>query len=320
MGSMQRTGPQETTHRRGGLALRAAAVALAAIVSMPAAYAHEPAHPDSAACDAVAMWFEPATGRIIATDRLIAALARRPVVLLGETHDNAEHHRWQLHTLAALHGRNPDMVLGFESFPRRVQPTLDQWVNGELGTEAFLEAVDWPTIWGFDAALYLPLFHFARQNRIPMIALNVDRSLVSKVGEEGWAAITADEKAGLSDPAEPSAAYRESLARTYIFKQTHGETDNTAAAVEEADTSSVIGTDEFGRFVEAQLTWDRAMAEALAAARQRRPAALVVGIIGSGHIRYRHGVPHQLADLGIADAAVLLPIDRMEACDALPAD
>ena len=32
----------------------------------------------------------------------MAALARRPVVLLGEQHDNAEHHRWQLQMLAAL--------------------------------------------------------------------------------------------------------------------------------------------------------------------------------------------------------------------------
>jgi uncharacterized iron-regulated protein len=320
MESMQRTEPPATEHRFGGLALRTAAVALAAIVSMPTAYAHGLTNPDNPACDAVGMWFEPATGKTLATDRFMAALARRPVVLLGELHDNAEHHRWQLHTLAALHGRNPDMVLGFESFPRRLQPNLDRWVNGELDAEAFLKAVDWPTIWGIDPALYLPLFHFVRQNRIPMIALNVDRTLVSRVSREGWAAIPAEERAGLSDPAPPGAAYRESLARTYLFKQSFGEQGRGETAAEEADTSSVIGTEAFARFVEAQLTWDRAMAEALATARQRRPTALVIGIIGSGHIQYRHGVPHQLADLGIVQAAVLLPVDHAEACDRLPAD
>ena len=320
MGLMHGAGPQATARRRGGLASWAAAVILAAKLLTPEVHALGPADPDSPACDAVGMWFDPATARTLATDRLLVSLAQRPVVLLGENHDNAEHHRWQLHTLAALHGRKPDMVLGFESFPRRVQPILDQWVNGELGAEAFLEAVDWPTIWGFDPALYLPLFHFARQNRIPMIALNVDRALVSRVGIEGWAAISADERAGLSDPAPPSAAYRESLARTYIFKQSFGEEGQAEASVEEADTSSVIGTEKFARFVEAQLTWDRAMAEALAVAHQRRPTALVVGIIGSGHIQYGHGVPHQLADLGIAQAAALLPVDHAQACDRLPAD
>jgi uncharacterized iron-regulated protein len=269
---------------------------------------------------AVGTWLDPATVTPVATDRLVAAMARRPVVLLGEVHDNTEHHRWQLYTLAALHGQKPDMILGFESFPRRVQPVLDQWVNGELDLEAFLEAVEWRTVWGYDAAFYLPLFHFARQNRVPMIALNVDRALVSRVSHEGWAVIPADERAGLSDPAPAGNAYRESLARTYLYKQSLQAGGDPEADIEEADIASVIKTAEFARFVEAQLTWDRAMSEALAEARQRQPGALVVGILGRGHIEYRHGVPHQLADLEIPDAAVLLPIDSAEACDALPAD
>ncbi|MBE9552526.1 MAG: ChaN family lipoprotein, partial [Proteobacteria bacterium] len=189
-----------------------------------------------------------------------------------------------------------------------------------LDTEVFLEAVEWRKVWGYDAGLYLPLFHFARQNRVPMIALNVDRALVSRVSHEGWAAIPPDERAGLSDPAPAGAAYRDSLARTYLYKQSLQAGGDPEAAVEEADIASVIESAEFARFVEAQLTWDRAMAEALAAARQRQPEALVVGIMGRGHIEHRHGVPHQLADLKIPDAAVLLPVDRADACDGLPAD
>jgi uncharacterized iron-regulated protein len=49
----------------------------------------------------------------------LVALAKRGVVLLGETHDQAEHHRWQLNTIAELFSHRPDMVLGFEMFPRR---------------------------------------------------------------------------------------------------------------------------------------------------------------------------------------------------------
>src|SRR5665811_1945932 len=64
-------------------------------------------------------------------DDVIVALAKRGVVLLGETHDQAAHHRWQLHTIAALFSHRPDMAIGFEMFPRRVQPVLDRWSNGE---------------------------------------------------------------------------------------------------------------------------------------------------------------------------------------------
>lgn len=74
------------------------------------------------------------------------------------------------------------------------------------------------------------------------------------------------------------------------------------------------GGARFARFVEAQLTWDRAMAEALARGRARPGAPLVVGLIGSEHLRHREGVPHQLADLGIDKVAVLLPRDLREGC------
>jgi len=317
--------------RRFGVVLwTLAAAALTAVAMAPAIRAQEASAPDNAGCAAVGAWLKPGTGATVPADQLLSSLAQRPVVLLGEEHDNAEHHRWQLYTLAALHGRHPDMVIGFESFPRRVQPILDRWVNGELDAQAFLKAVDWPTVWGYDPALYLPLFHFARQNRVPMVALNVDRQLISRVRAEGWAAIPAGEREGLTDPAPAGDAYRHSLAEIYIFEQSHmsGEEggDPHAAAPEsetppaETDVDSVIGTEDFARFVQAQLTWDRAMAEALAMARQHRPNALVVGILGRGHIEYRYGVPHQLADLGIAEAAVLLAVDREAACEALPAD
>ncbi len=73
-------------------------------------------------------------------DGLLAAMAGRAVVLLGEQHDDMDHHRWQLQTLATLHTLRPRMVIGFEMFPRRVQPVLDRWVAGELTEAEFLAA------------------------------------------------------------------------------------------------------------------------------------------------------------------------------------
>ena len=145
----------------------------------------------------------------------MAALARRPVVLLGEQHDNAEHHRWQLQMLAALHAHNPDMIVGFEMFPRRVQPALDRWIAGAHDVQKFLKEADWEKVWGYDPYLYMPLFHFARQNRLTMIALNIDRALLARVGREGWTAIPADQRGGLSDPAVASDPYMNYLAGVF---------------------------------------------------------------------------------------------------------
>jgi len=55
--------------------------------------------------------------------------------------------------------------------------------------------------------------------------------------------------------------------------------------------------------------WQAAVIAALAA---RRPA-LVVGIIGRGHLEYGHGTPAQLAALGIAPVRVALPAPPADA-------
>ena len=267
------------------------------------------------ACVPAGAWVDAASGETVAGADVLAQAARRAVVLLGEAHDNADHHRWQLQTVAALHARGGAMVLGFESFPRRVQPVLDRWVAGGLDEAAFLDAVGWDRVWGMDPTLYMPLFHFARINRVPMVALNVERALIERIREVGWAGVEAAGREGVSDPATPGRAYRDWLMEVYrehLVRRAHGG-DQEAQGEVAADDA------EFGRFVDAQLAWDRAMAEALAAAADRPERPLVVGIVGSGHLENRWGVPHQLAALGRPGAAVLLPWDRGRDCADLAA-
>ena len=277
--------------------LRACALALAAAAVLAAApaRAHEGCAPEG-------IWTVPGSGRIAAQE-ILARAASAQVALLGESHDNADHHRWELHTAAALHALRPKLVLGFETFPRRVQAALDRWVAGELTEEEFLKASDWSQVWGYDAAFYLPLFHFARLNRIPMIALNVERELVRAVGAKGLAAVPPQQREGVSDPAEPGEAY---LARLFEAYAQHPEKKASAPARSDP---------EFRRFVEAQLVWDRAMAQALAAAAARDPDALVVGVMGARHIAHGGGVPHQLESLEIKRVVSLLPWDHEAGCD-----
>lgn len=294
----------------------AATVLAASVVLAPAVRSEDQSKTDKA-CPTAGAWLEPASGRQLAHSQVIAEAAEKAVVLLGETHDNAEHHRWQLSVLAGLRARRGALIVGFESFPRRVQPVLDSWVQGGQSAEAFLEEAEWPEVWAFDPGLYMPLFDFVRMHRLPMIALNVERKLVSKVGQEGWDAVPAEEREGLSDPAPASEAYRRSLAEVYRqHSRARTEHSEGEEKPEEPSLEETMVEPAFGRFVAAQLTWDRAMAEALATAHRRTGNPTVVGIIGSGHLRHRHGVPHQLADLGIEDVTVFLPVDSESACES----
>jgi uncharacterized iron-regulated protein len=276
----------------------------------------------ASACATHGSWIDVKTGRSLDRGELFRDLsAKNAVVLLGESHTDADHHQWQLHTVAALHGRGGNIVIGFEAFPRRLQSVLDDWVAGKLTDEAFLKASEWRQVWGYDAALYMPLFQFARLNRIPMIALNVERKLVARVGREGWEAVPASEREGLSNPAPASPAYQRELARIYLLKKTMppgavvpGAREPPMPEPDEAALEEAMKEPEFKRFVEAQLTWDRAMAQALAGARRGFSDATIVGVLGSGHVADGHGVPHQLKDLGVMILTTLIPESVDTAC------
>ena len=247
----------------------------------------------------------------VASNELLARLARQSVVLLGESHDSAEDHRWQLQTLTELHALRPHMVLAFEMFPRRVQAILDHWVAGEYTETEFLKAADWNRVWNFDAQLYLPIFHFARMNRIPMVAMNVERELVQAVGAKGLAAVPADQREGVTKPAAPTEAYIDFLVPIYR--------DHPREASGQDEKTFNRNNAEFRHFVESQQLWDRAMAQAIAGAASRQGAPLVVGILGSGHVMHGYGVPHQLGDLGVKNVSSLLPWPRNSDCKQLTA-
>ena len=252
-------------------------------------------------CPAPGAWSTPA-GEPLDAAELYADLATREVVLLGERHDRMDHHRWQLGTLSALHGQRPDMVIGLEMLPRSRQPVLDAWVAGELDPEAFLEKSGWYEHWGFDPELYWPILHFARVHDVPLLALNLEREYIQRLGHEGWDTVDADTRDGVSAPAAASQGYRDYL-----------------EAVLERHPAGMGPDSE--RFIATQLAWDRMMAGGIAARIKAGgdTPPLVAAIIGSGHLEYGYGVPHQLADLGVSEAAVLLPREPGGCADSDPA-
>lgn len=238
-----------------------------------------------AACPTPGQWWQ--EEQPLTTRQALSTAAQQQVVLLGEQHDEVSHHRWQLHTLSGLHALNDELVIGLEMLPRSAQPALDTWVAGESDAATLLSQTRWDEVWGFDAALYMPILEFARMAQIPLIALNIEPSLRHRLLNDGWENVSTEERYAIPPPQPASAPYRARL--TEVFNQ-HAM-DDTPAALE--------------RFIQAQLTWDIAMAQRLAEAAES--GALVVGLMGLGHVTYNEGVAYQLNALGINDTLSLLP-------------
>jgi uncharacterized iron-regulated protein len=287
--------------RPAGAAARLVVLSLLGLL-LAACAAERAASVPEPACTTPGGWFDPATGRGIGEAEVLGRASAARTVLLGEVHDDPDHHAWQLTVASALHAHGRPLVIGVEMLPRSAQPALDAWTAGRSSEAEFLKAVRWTETWGHDPELYLPLFRFARDRHIPMLALNVEQTLVAKVARNGWAAVPVAERQGVGDPAPAAEAYRRSLAE--VFAAHAGPDDGDRG--------------RFERFAQAQLTWDRAMAEAMAEGAAARPAATVIGIAGRGHVEHGWGISRQLEDLGAAKPMLLLAMRPEEACAAPP--
>jgi uncharacterized iron-regulated protein len=123
--------------------------------------------------------WRPADGRFVEQKTLAKDLARSTYILLGETHDNPDHHLLQarlIRVLASL-GRRPAVV--WEMIPETQQPILDRyWANysqdaAALGATLSWDASGWPS-W----RLYQPIAEAAMAARLPMYAAGLSKTVM----------------------------------------------------------------------------------------------------------------------------------------------
>ena len=59
-------------------------------------------------------WVEPGSPEVVSHPDLMREMALKQAVLLGETHDRYDIHRWQLHVIASLHAHRKNIAVAFE--------------------------------------------------------------------------------------------------------------------------------------------------------------------------------------------------------------
>lgn len=223
---------------------------------------------------------------------LLREIGERDIIFVGEVHNRKSHHEAQLEIIKALYSNGGQVAIGVEMFRKENQTALDKWVSGELGESEFSEIFH--RNWGIPWNQYRDIFVFAREKRIPLVALNISRQVIRQVVKDGFASLTPEQLSGLPPGIECK------VDKTYeeFIKDALGEH---------------AGELSFKNFCEAQMVWDNVMAHNAIEYLDSNQGSKLVILAGSGH-SWKRGIPSQVDRLSGYSFSVILPeSDRVEA-------
>jgi len=226
----------------------------------------------------------PLSGRIwdvssagfIDRQNLVSRLARADFLLLGERHDNPDHHLLQAEVLRGLIaiGRRP--AVGFEMFglddARAIANHLAFAPNDAAGLG---RAVNWTKSGWPNWAMYQPIAEAALQARLQIVATNLPRATARKMNRDGLAALgpSVRRELGLDRPLSDA-------------------TFATMAADIRDSHCGYASEESVKTMVDVQRARDDQMAQSLIAASDPDGAVLVAG---AGHVRSDYGIPIYLS-------------------------
>jgi uncharacterized iron-regulated protein len=231
-------------------------------------------------------------------DAIAAKLQATRVVYLGESHSRYEDHLLQLRMIRAMYHQNPELAIGMEMFNHVDQPVLDRYVLDHTIDEVdFLRQSHYFEKWSFDYRNYRDIVNFARANRIPVLALNLDKETVSSIyrdkGLDGLAKELRDSLPPERDLSLPD--YRERISSFFMMHPQQPGQEN-----------------KFNDFFEAQAIWDETMAETAADYLTAHPERRLAVLAGRGHVEKENGIPPRLNRRLAVSQAVLLNAEPKE--------
>ena len=231
------------------------------------------------------------SGERITPQRLVERLARASRVVVGEQHDNPDHHALQLWLSRELAARRPQGSVLLEMLKPNQQTRVDQ-VRAETRAGRppldAIRALAWQP--GWDWAMYGALVRYQLRQPYPLLAANLDREEIMRIYQQ---------RPALQGQASTAAAVQQRLQRD--IRESH------CGLLPESQVPAMLAV---------QQQRDRRMAEALLAA--PRPSLLLAGAF---HARKDLGVPLHLADLGAGQGnAVLMLAEVGRQVDASMAD
>ncbi len=238
--------------------------------------------------------WQPDPGTFVTPEAVEAAAAKAGFLLLGEKHDNADHHRLQARMVGAMAaaGRRPAVV--FEMIDEDRQALVDQWRATGPGDAAGLgPALAWDQSGWPPWPTYRPIAEAALAAGLPLRAGNLPRQMARLIGQSGLSVLAADRRArlGLDAALDPDLA---SALRRDLF-------EGHCGLMPEAALEPLVAV---------QHARDAVLADNLARAGARADGAVLIA--GAGHARADRAVPLHLARLAPGDAVVTIAFIEVE--------
>lgn len=218
---------------------------------------------------------ELASQRVLPFDAFVETVARAQVVALGEEHDHAEIQAFELRLLQALAQHRPQrLALAMEFLERDMQPAVDAYLTGASDATTLQQHIKASAAF---MQYYFPLVQYARQARIPVLAMNIPRPLARRVAKEGLQAV-------VQSVAQTERGYFPTTFSA-ITPQYRSYFLRAVAA------SHPLQAEQVDRFVEAAHVKDDVMAESLAVFLEGAPDWTVLAIAGRFHFDHGLAIP-----------------------------
>jgi uncharacterized iron-regulated protein len=218
-----------------------------------------------------------AEGREADERELLARLSAASFIVLGEAHDNAEHHELQARVIERIVLAGVEPAVAFEMLRVDQQDAVDAVLAAPDPTaDAVRDATEWDESGWPPFELYAPVFDAALAAGLPIAAADLSREdLAALRGSAGADALVAELGLGEPLPAETRLA----LERQIIESHCGHATDEMLPGM-----------------VLVQRARDARLARSIfeAAGGEGRPVVLVAG---AGHARLDRGAPRALAQL-----------------------
>ncbi len=237
-----------------------------------------------------ARYYSGQTKAEVSAPQMFARLKEARVVYVSENHRSPHHHAVQLKVIDQLRALEPSISIGLEMIKRPFQGALDAYVAGEIDEAQLLEQTEWNERWGFDFALYRPIFQYARKYKLRLHALNMRDEVTKKVSKVGVEGLSTAERNALPELDLNNEEHKEAIRASFGAHHHHGGMN-------------------FDHFYAAQVIWDETMAhEVDRALKAPNAPKLMVVLAGSGHIHYGLGIPMRAARRGAEPYQLVTPV------------